>query len=85
MTRQLRYWPKSAMAGVPISVAIVSPSITYPTVRARICTGTSEAATSADTPKYAPCGKPVKKRSTTKLKKPGAKALARLPTAKMAM
>jgi hypothetical protein len=49
--RQLRSWPRKVATGVPTSVAIVSPSMTWPTARARRWAGTIEAATSAATPK----------------------------------
>jgi hypothetical protein len=44
-------------------LAIVRPSITRPTARARRSGGTSEAAVNAATPKYAPCGTPEIKRA----------------------
>ncbi len=48
---QLMIWPRNVAIGVPIRVAMVSPSITRPTARARLCSGTMDAATSAATPK----------------------------------
>ena len=44
-------------------VAMVKPSITWPTAREWRRCGTSEAATSAAMPKYAPCGRPERKRA----------------------
>ena len=49
--RHSSIWPRKVAIGVPISVAIVRPSMTWPTARTRRCTGTMEAATSAATPK----------------------------------
>ncbi len=49
--RQPKAWPSAAAMGTPTSVALVRPSITSPTARARRPGGASDAATSAATPK----------------------------------
>ena len=49
--RQPKCSPRAAAMGTPTSVALVSPSITHPTARARRPGGARAAATSAATPK----------------------------------
>ena len=56
-------WPRSVVAGTPTMLATVRPVIIIDTAQVRRWAGTSEAATSEPTPKYAPCGSPERKRA----------------------
>ena len=49
--RQLIIWLNQVAKGLPTSMAIVSPDMTRLTACARLCVGTSEAATRDATPK----------------------------------
>ncbi len=66
-------------------LATVSPRNIVATARACRPSATSRAATTAPTPKNAPCGSPASTRPATSQPKPGARAEARLPTVKRAM
>ena len=61
--RQPKNWPSHDASGTPITVATVSPVITCATALARWSGPNSWAATSAATPKKAPCGRPARKRA----------------------
>src|SRR5690554_1154655 len=63
--RQLVCWPRKVMAGTPTTLAIVRPDSTNATAWPRFCGPKSVAATSAATPKYAPCGSAARKRKAT--------------------
>ncbi len=73
-------WPSSVVSGTPTMLATISPIIVMATARARRSRGTSEEATTAPMPKYAPCGKPLANRASTNVPKVGASAEARLAT-----
>jgi hypothetical protein len=65
--RQPNCWPSQVAAGTPVSIAADRPRITELTARPRRCGATREAATREATPKYAPCGRPLRNRATSRV------------------
>ena len=76
--RQPKDWPSTVVSGTPTMLATVRPVIVIATARARRSGGTSDEATTAAKPKYAPCGRPLRNRATTSIPKVGASAESRL-------
>ena len=77
--RQPSAWPSHDAIGTPRTVATVRPVMTCATALARFCGPIRCAATSAATPKNAPCGRPATKRAAISVPYDGASTLARLP------
>ena len=61
--RQLRAVPSQVTSGTPMTLATERPMSTCPTARPRSAGPARCAATSAATPKKAPCGRPATKRA----------------------
>ena len=78
--RQPSAMPSHEAAGTPTTFATDRPSITCPTAFARFRGPAMCAATSAATPKYAPCGRPATNRATRRSPYDGARTVARFPT-----
>ncbi len=78
--RQPRCCPSAVPAGTPTMLATVSPRNIRDTARPARSGATSREATTAPTPKSAPCGSPARNRAANSRPKLGAKAEARLPT-----
>ena len=83
--RQPSAWPSQEAIPTPITVATVSPHITCATAFARLCRPIKWVATSAATPKYAPCGSPATNRAIISVSYDGASTLARLPSVNTAI
>ncbi len=74
--------PIQVATGTPTTLATESPIITIATALARLPGSARWAATSAATPKYAPCGRPATNREATNSLKLGAKTVPRFPRVK---
>ncbi len=72
-------------AGTPTMLATVRPRNIRETERARRSGATMPVATTAPTPKKAPCGSPLTKRAARRETSPGATADRALPRTKRAM
>lgn len=63
--RQPNCWPTKVASGTPSTLATDKPIMTMEMARPRLVGTTMEAASTAATPKKAPCGRPAMKRVTS--------------------
>ena len=63
--RQLMLWPSQVPAGTPTTLASVSPENMLASAAASLPLSTRRVATTAPTPKNAPCGRPARKRNSS--------------------
>ncbi len=63
--RQPMVWPIQVASGLPTRIATVSPNMVRLTALPRSSGRLIATAVSADTPKYAPCGRPATKRASS--------------------
>jgi hypothetical protein len=83
--RQLMWWPSQVPAGTPTTLASVRPENMLASAAASLPLSARRVATTAPTPKKAPCGSPARKRNSIIVWKLGAKADSALKAANISM